>query len=88
VLVLTRKPNQAVHIGADVEVRVLEVCDGHVRLGIVAPRWVPVHREEVYREIQEANRQAAGTSPADLSAAVRALSPNGSGRVVREDPQG
>jgi hypothetical protein len=42
----------------------------------------------VYREIQEANRQAAGTSPADLSAAVRALSPNGSGRVVREDPQG
>lgn len=86
-LVLTRKPNQAVRIGADVEVRVLEISDGQVRLGITAPRWVPVHREEVFREIQEANRQAAGTSPADVSAAARALSRNGAGRVVREAPQ-
>ncbi len=86
-LVLTRKPNQAVRIGADVEVRVLEISDGQVRLGITAPRWVPVHREEVFREIQEANRQAAETSPADVSAAARVLSRNGAGRVVREAPQ-
>lgn len=85
-LVLTRKPNQAVRIGADVEVRVLEISDGQVRLGITAPRWVPVHRDEVYREIQEANRQAASTAPDDVAAAVRALSRNGTGRVLEEDP--
>lgn len=86
-LVLTRKPNQAVRIGADVEVRVLEISDGQVRLGITAPRWVPVHREEVYREIQEANRQAAETFPTDVSAVARVLSRNGAGRVVRNTPQ-
>jgi len=86
VLVLTRKPNQAIRIGADVEVRVLEIADGQVRLGITAPRWVPVHREEVYREIHEQNRQAASTAPQDLAAAARALSRNGGGRVVSEGP--
>lgn len=85
-LVLTRKPNQAVRIGADVEVRVLEISDGQVRLGITAPRWVPVHREEVYQEIQEANRQAAATAPGDVAAACRVLSRNGTGRVLEEDP--
>ncbi len=85
-LVLTRKPNQAVRIGTDVEVRVLEVSDGQVRLGITAPRWVPVHREEVYREIQEANRQAAGTGLDDVAAAARALSRNGTGRVLQDNP--
>lgn len=90
-LVLTRKPNQGVRIGADVQVRILEISDGQVRLGIVAPRWVPVHREEVYQQIQEANRQAAATSPRDVAEALRALSPDGTGRVVPEpsppDPQ-
>ncbi len=82
-LVLTRKPNQAVRIGADVEVRVLEVSDGQVRLGITAPRWVPVHREEVYLEIQQANQEAACTGPEDVAAAARALGRNGAGRVVQ-----
>ncbi|MDQ7801777.1 MAG: carbon storage regulator CsrA [Armatimonadota bacterium] len=85
-LVLTRKPNQAVRIGPDVEVRVLEISDGQVRLGITAPRWVPVHRDEVYREIQEANLQAACTAPDDVAAARRALSKDGAGRVLQEEP--
>ncbi len=85
-LVLTRKPNQAVRIGPDVEVRVLEISDGQVRLGITAPRWVPVHREEVYREIQEANREAAATALQDVAAARRALSRDGPGRVLHEEP--
>ncbi|MDR7569520.1 MAG: carbon storage regulator CsrA, partial [Armatimonadota bacterium] len=62
-LVLTRKLNEAVRIGAEVEVRVLGIEGGQVRLGIQAPRWIPVHREEVYREIQLENREAAQTAP-------------------------
>ncbi len=71
-LVLTRKVNQGIRIGADVEVRVLGIVDGQVRLGITAPRWIPVHREEVYRQIQEANHEAASSTPQDVAAVIRA----------------
>jgi carbon storage regulator len=77
VLVLTRKVNQGIRIGADVEVRVLGIADGQVRLGITAPRWIPVHREEVYRQIQEANREAASSTPQDVAAILRAASRDG-----------
>ena len=62
-LVLTRRANQSVMIGADVFVTVLEVRGDQVRLGISAPRSVAVHREEVFRELEQANRAAA--SPGD-----------------------
>ena len=62
-LVLTRRANQSVMIGPDVVVTVLEVRGDQVRLGISAPRSVAVHREEVFRELEEANRAAA--SPGD-----------------------
>jgi carbon storage regulator len=52
-LVLTRKANQAIMIGDDIEVSVLAVMGEKVRIGIQAPRDVPVFREEVYLEIQE-----------------------------------
>jgi carbon storage regulator len=68
-LVLTRRAGESVMIGDDVVITVLEVRGDVIRLGIQAPRDVQVHREEVYREIQAANRAAA--SPAD--AAVREL---------------
>ena len=68
-LVLTRRANQSIMIGADVVVTVLEVRGDQVRIGIDAPRSISVHREEVFREIQAANRAAA--SPAD--SAVEAL---------------
>lgn len=47
-LVLTRKSNQSIVIGDDVIVTVLEVRGDHIRLGITAPRDVPVHREEIW----------------------------------------
>lgn len=50
-LVLTRRANQSIMIGDDVVVTVLEVRGDQVRLGIVAPREVDVHREEVYRAL-------------------------------------
>ena len=51
-LVLSRKLNEKVRIGNDITVVVVEIRGGKVRLGIEAPREVPVHREEVYQDIQ------------------------------------
>jgi carbon storage regulator len=59
VLVLTRRANQSIMIGADVVVTVLEVRGDQVRIGIDAPRSISVHREEVFRELEAANRAAA-----------------------------
>ncbi|HRI44122.1 MAG TPA: carbon storage regulator CsrA [Fimbriimonadaceae bacterium] len=65
-LVLTRKVNQSIIIGDDVEVVVLEVRGEQVRLGIRAPKDVTVHRKEIYEQIQEENRQAAKTRTEDV----------------------
>lgn len=58
-LALTRKRGEAITIGSDIRVVVLQVSGGSVRLGIEAPRTVPVHRDEVYSRILEQNRLAA-----------------------------
>jgi carbon storage regulator len=68
-LVLTRRAGESVMIGDDIVITVLEARGDVIRLGIQAPRDVQVHREEVYRELQAANREAA--SPTED--AVRAL---------------
>ncbi|MBO3740649.1 carbon storage regulator CsrA [Actinoplanes flavus] len=68
-LVLTRRAGESVMIGDDVVITVLEARGDVIRLGIQAPRDVQVHREEVYRELQEANQAAA--SPDE--GAVKAL---------------
>ena len=52
-LVLTRKSNQSIMIGDDIEVSVLSIMGEKVRIGIQAPREVPVFRKEVYLEIQQ-----------------------------------
>ena len=51
-LVLTRKSNQSIRIGDDIEVSVLAITGDKVRIGIEAPRSVPVLRSEVYSEKQ------------------------------------
>ncbi|MCU7730133.1 carbon storage regulator CsrA [Actinoplanes sp. KI2] len=68
-LVLTRRAGESVMIGNDVIITVLEARGDVIRLGIQAPRDVQVHREEVFRELQAANREAASPN-AD---AVRAV---------------
>ena len=75
-LVLSRKRGERIRIGPDIEVVVLEVKGPHVRLGVQAPAAVAVHREELYRKIQEANRLAATAelTPERLSDLVRTLS--------------
>ncbi|MDD6733005.1 MAG: carbon storage regulator CsrA [Lachnospiraceae bacterium] len=58
-LALTRKKGEAIVINNNVEITVLEVKGDQVKLGINAPKEVPVYRKEVYVQIQEANREAA-----------------------------
>lgn len=58
VLILTRRPGESVKIGEDVTVMVLSIRRNEFRLGVEAPRHIPVHREEVYDRIKrEAQRQ-------------------------------
>ena len=67
-LVLSRRANQAIVIGSDVVVRVLDIRGDQVRIGIEAPRSVTVHREEVAAEIWASNREAAGVRAVDVGA--------------------
>jgi carbon storage regulator len=66
VLVLTRKTNQSIMIGDDIEISVLAVMGEKVRIGIEAPRSVPVFRKEVYIEIQEDSDDTDDQDSTDL----------------------
>ena len=69
-LVLTRKSNQSIMIGDDIGVSVLAIVGEKVRIGIQAPRDVPVFRKEVYLEIQD--EQRGGMKPHEVVAEVDA----------------
>ncbi|MDD5998578.1 MAG: carbon storage regulator CsrA [Lachnospiraceae bacterium] len=58
-LALSRKANESIMIGNDIEITILEVKGEQVKIGINAPKSVPVYREEVYEQIREANKEAA-----------------------------
>src|SRR5690606_39657733 len=72
-LVLTRKRDESIMIGDDIKIIVVDVRGDQVKLGIDAPRHIPVHREEVYKEIQEENRRAALKGTPDLAALDKML---------------
>jgi carbon storage regulator len=61
-LVFTRRKGQTIRIGDGIEVQVIRVGRDGVRLGIAAPPEIPVHRQEVYEQIREANRRAANAA--------------------------
>ncbi len=74
-LVFTRRRGEAIMIGDGIEVQVIRVGRDGVRLGIVAPTSVAVHRKEIYEQIREANKTAA--SPInDLAAVAKRLQKN------------
>lgn len=52
-LILTRRPNESLMVGDDVKVTVLGIKGNQVRVGISAPRHVPVHRQEIYEKIKD-----------------------------------
>lgn len=74
-LILTRRVGENIVVGDDIVISVMEVRGDAVRIGIQAPRSVTVHREEVYLDLQRANRAAAksGAAADDAVAAVANL---------------
>ena len=76
-LVLTRKSNQSIMIGDDIEVSVLAIMGEKVRIGIEAPRSVPVFRKEVYLEIQRDERRPRRDARPVDEALERLKSPTG-----------
>lgn len=61
-LIVTRRVGETIVIGDDVTVTVLGVKGNQVRLGVNAPRDLPVHREEIYERIQQEHQAAAGSN--------------------------
>lgn len=58
-LALSRKKNESIVINNDIEVTVLEIKGDQVKIGITAPKSVPVYRKEVYAQIKDANKAAS-----------------------------
>ncbi|KPU26429.1 carbon storage regulator [Caloranaerobacter sp. TR13] len=65
-LVLTRKKNESIVINGDIEIIVVGVEDGKVKLGIKAPKNIEIHRKEIYEAIQKENQKAASTHNVDF----------------------
>jgi carbon storage regulator len=58
-LALSRKQGESIMIGSDIEVTILETKGDQVKIGISAPKSVPVYRKEIYAQIQQSNRETA-----------------------------
>ncbi len=65
-LVLTRKSGEGVWIGEDVRVRILEVREGQVRIGIEAPVEKEIYRDEIYERVRRSNIRASRTRSEDI----------------------
>ncbi len=61
-LVLSRKLNEAIQIGDDIEVKIISIDGDQVKIGIDAPKHIDIHRKEIYLAIQEENSRAASNS--------------------------
>jgi carbon storage regulator len=71
VLIITRKPGEKIMLGDDVVIHVMEIVGNSVRVGIQAPRSLPVYREEIWDAVREENRAAAAAAADALTAAPR-----------------
>ena len=64
-LALSRKKNEAIIINNNIEITVLDIRGDQVKLGIAAPKEIPIYRKEVYLQIQQENKQATDVSSLD-----------------------
>lgn len=70
-LIITRRPGEKVMVGEDIVVHVMEIVGNSVRVGIEAPRSVPVYREEIWNAVRDENRAATHAVPGDLPEPAR-----------------
>ncbi len=70
-LIITRKPGEKVMLGDDIVVHVMEIVGNSVRIGIQAPRSLPVYREEIWDAVRQENRAAAKAAPNALPSPAR-----------------
>lgn len=74
-LILTRKPGECIYIGDSIKVTVMEIKGNQIRVGIDAPQTLKIYREEIYLQILEENRSAAGVGD-EVNTGLLALSKN------------
>ena len=65
-LIITRRPGEKIMLGEEIVVHVMEIVGNSVRVGIEAPRSIPVYREEIWNAVRDENRAAADAAPDDL----------------------
>ena len=70
-LIITRKPGEKIMLGDDVVVHVMEIVGNSVRIGIQAPRSLPVYREEIWTAVRQENEAAAAVRPDGLPSPSR-----------------
>ncbi len=70
-LVLSRKKNQGIIIGDNIELTIIEIQGDQVRIGIKAPKNVSIYRKEIFLEIQDENKKAANTAVVKLEAIIK-----------------
>jgi carbon storage regulator len=72
-LVLTRKPNESIMIGDQIELSILSVSGEKVRIGVEAPREIPVFRKEIWLAIREQGGESDPSAQADVNEALKRL---------------
>jgi carbon storage regulator len=86
VLILTRKLDESIVIGNDIEVKVVSIAGNQVHIGISAPRDVPIYRHEVYEKVRSGNQEAVkgGGKKASRSAVLANLARRAAGQASSE----
>ena len=83
-LILTRKLGESITIGEEIKITVLECQGKQVKLGIIAPRHVKVHREEIFEKIQEENKKSVAVSKDALLEVVKNMRRSGKKKDLKE----
>ena len=65
-LIITRRPGERIMLGDDTRIHIMEIVGNSVRVGVEAPKSVPIYREEIWTAVKEENKAAAAADTTDL----------------------